>query len=109
MTTEKYGFDKDRSLINGIIDLWKQAIKNESESIQYGLSKLEYRLVAKGKSEAYIKWRLRYATDRALNKINKLYANALLLPYIEKQMNTIIPQYLKNEYDKFVPYKRVMK
>ncbi len=33
MNVEKYLFDKDRSLLNGIIELWKQAIKDESESI----------------------------------------------------------------------------
>lgn len=107
MVADKYISQDERAELEEMQNRWKMAVDERVESIQPSLHRLEHGLRAKGKNDAYITWRLKYATDRAKGKVNKMCMNTIFWPYFSKKINNILPKVVEDSFDRFVDVRKI--
>lgn len=107
MNADKYISQEEKAELEEMQNRWRMARDERIKSIQPSLRKLEYRLRANHKQDAYIKWRIKYATDRAEGRINKMCMNTRFWPYFSKKISNILPKYVEDSFDRFVDVRKI--
>lgn len=108
MDCNQYLSQKEKSDIRKMSAKWKETHEEYMESIKQSLDKLEYKLRAKKKTETYITYRIKYATDRASARVDRMCMNILFWPYFSKLIEKIVPRYAEDVLDTFADVKDLM-